>query len=227
MAEVYGEKPKKFTKEWWPYYWMYYKWQTIGVIFTIVAILVTVYQCKNREKFDLTVTYGASATIDQSTVDKLEVVFSSMAEDSDGDGHPNVYFQQLNFANIPGTEETDQALQTKLDMGMTEDDSMLYIFDGNELAIMAQRKNSGEIYMNVHDWLDDEEFERLSEEEGKIIFNQEEIPIAVSIADSTIMKEHNINAKNMYVLVRMNYKDEEFPKSAQRSAIKIAKELLK
>lgn len=227
MAEVYGVKPKKFTKEWWPYYWMYYKWHTIGVLFVIVSILVTVYQCTHREKFDLTVTYGATANIPQQTADELEEVFSAMAEDSDGDGNPNVFLEQLNFSNAPGMAETDQALQTKLDVGMTQDDTMLYIFDTDELAIMLNREQSGETYVNVQEWLGDEEFAKLAAEEGKIVYNQDEIPLAVSIADSSIMKEHNINSENMYVLVRMNYKDTEVSQSAQRSAVVIAKELLK
>ena len=227
MAEVYGVKPKRFTKEWWPYYWLYYKWHTIGVLFVVFAILITVYQCTHREKFDLVVTYGATANIPQQTADELEAVFSAIAEDSDGDGNPNVYLEQLNFSNAPGMAETDQALQTKLDVGMTQDDTMLYIFDTDELAIMLNREQSGETYVNVQEWLGDEEFAKLAAEDGKIVYNQDEIPLAVSIADSSIMKEHNINSENMYVLVRMNYKDTGVSQSAQRSAVVIAKELLK
>ena len=227
MAEVYGVKPKMFTKEWWPYYWMYYKWHTIGVLFVIFSILITMYQCTHREKFDLTVTYGATANIPQPAVEELEAAFSAMVEDSDGDGVPNVYFEQLNFSNSPGMAETDQALQTKLDVGMTSDDTMIYIFDTDELAIMIQRDQAGETYMNVKDWMGDEEFSKLSAEEGKMVSTKDGIPVAVSIADSAIMKEHNINSENMYVLIRMNYKDTEISQSAQRSAIVIAKELLK
>ena len=227
MAEVYGVKPKRFTKEWWPYFWMYYKWHTIGIAFVVVSILVTVYQCTHREKFDLTVTYGATANIPQGTVDELEAVFSAMAEDSDGDGNPNVYLEQLNFSNSPGMAETDNALQTKLDIGMTGDDTMLYIFDTVELEIMVQREQSGETYVNVQEWIGDEEFQKLAGEEGKIVYNPDGIPVAVSIAGSNLMKEHNVNSEDMYVLVRMNYKDTEFSQSAQRSAITIAKELLK
>ena len=60
MAEVYGVKPKKFTKEWWPYYWMYYKWHTIIIGFFSITTIISAVQCAMKEHYDLNVVYAGS-----------------------------------------------------------------------------------------------------------------------------------------------------------------------
>ena len=44
MAEKYGTIPKRFTPEWWEYFWMYYKVHTIAITLVILAVAITVYQ---------------------------------------------------------------------------------------------------------------------------------------------------------------------------------------
>ena len=68
MAEVYGEKPKKFTKKWWPYFWMYYKWHTISIVAIAVVIISTVMQCVTAEKYDLILTYLGRLHISQEHI---------------------------------------------------------------------------------------------------------------------------------------------------------------
>ena len=50
MAEKYGVVPKRFTREWWDYFWMYYKWHTIAIAFVIIAVTVTIVQKINAPK---------------------------------------------------------------------------------------------------------------------------------------------------------------------------------
>ena len=53
MAEKYGVKPKIFTKEWWPYFWMYYKWHTIAILFVGVLAITWIVQCSRNVEPDL------------------------------------------------------------------------------------------------------------------------------------------------------------------------------
>ena len=53
MAEKYGVKPKIFTKEWWPYFWKYYKWHTIAILFVGGLAITWIVQCSRNVEPDL------------------------------------------------------------------------------------------------------------------------------------------------------------------------------
>lgn len=71
MAEFYGEKPKRFSREWWPYFWLYYKWHTIGIAVALLIITTTVVDIINRERYDLEIVYLGSQHIAEESLDKL------------------------------------------------------------------------------------------------------------------------------------------------------------
>lgn len=57
MAEKYGTIPKRFTKDWWSYFWDYYKVHTLVTVGIIAAIIITIIQVRSTPKYDLYVTY--------------------------------------------------------------------------------------------------------------------------------------------------------------------------
>ena len=81
MAERYGVPPKRFTKEWWPHYWMYYKWHTIAGAFAAIMIVTTAVQCATREKFDMNVTYTGSVYFPDESIDMLETEMEKYIDD--------------------------------------------------------------------------------------------------------------------------------------------------
>lgn len=164
MAEVYGVKPKMFTKEWWPYYWMYYKWHTIGIVFVAASIAITAVQCAMRPKYDLVITYGGTANIPQDTLDEISGELSEYVEDIDGNEQKNVFVQQLNFYNDIANAQIDSGLQQKHDAELTSNNTFLYIYDVDELAIIAGREHSSETYLDVHEWLDEDTLDALEAE---------------------------------------------------------------
>ena len=72
MAERYGTVPKKFTAEWWDYFWTYYKWYVITILFVVIAIGSTIYGKITEEKFDLTVTYAGNNMYSEEVCDKIK-----------------------------------------------------------------------------------------------------------------------------------------------------------
>ena len=51
--EKYGTIPPKFTKEWWEYFWDYYKVHTICTVAAIVIIVSTIVQCANSPEYEV------------------------------------------------------------------------------------------------------------------------------------------------------------------------------
>ena len=98
MAEVYGEKPKKFTREWWPYFWMYYRWHTIIVVVAIIGIAIGVYQKATEVKYDLDIVYRSqSLYIGENGEKELIDTLVPFMEDATGDGEVHLFFNQINI----------------------------------------------------------------------------------------------------------------------------------
>lgn len=223
MAEHYGVVPKRFTKEWWPYYWMYYKWPTIGTAFALALIIVTVVQCAARERYDVNVNYTGEAVFAPETARKVEEVLSEYIEDADGDGVKNVFFQQLNLSNTSGSEELDYALQVKHDLELSEDTSYLYMYDKAEAELMLERDSADDVYLPIDEWLDG----AAPDTEDGVLCSKSGTPIAVLASSSALLEGAGMNTEGLYIAVRRNYSDEEFNLAAYRSAAAMANAILK
>lgn len=220
MAEHYGVVPKKFTKEWWPYFWMYYKWQTISVIFVICLILLTVFQCVTRPKYDLTLTYAGNKVFSEEQSSLIESDLSEIIDDVDGNGASSVFFQCLSFTDTVGSEEYDAAMQSKLDLGMYDEGALLYIVDAKRLQSMMSSSYYSEIYIPVNEWLSEE----VSEE---LIYSMEGVPYAVSLQNSEYLRSNNFITEDMFLLVRRDNSGETEESAEYEQALKIANMLVK
>ena len=219
MAEVYGVKPKMFTREWWPYFWMYYKWHVIGILFVIFAVIFTAAQCASRPKIDLAITYAGHHTF----TDEQAAMFSSdmgeVIEDIDKDGHRNVDFQRYVFSDRPGTEEYDNATQTKLNMEFYNERSYIFLPDEQLLAFLTNNKYYDDVYARVEDWA-----EVMPDEEHLVRVGGN--AYAVSLKDSEYLKSAGMNS-DMYIMVKRDTKDEELEKAAYKQSVKMANKLIK
>lgn len=119
--EVYGKKPKRFTKAWWEYFWEYYKWHTVSAVVAAVLIAVTCVQCATKIKYDIQVDFISEFGLLTEQEDALEALAAGCAEDITGNGISEAYVMNLNM-NDSGGAEMSQAMQTKLmvEMGYSE-----------------------------------------------------------------------------------------------------------
>ena len=71
MAEKYGTIPPKFTREWWKYFWDYYKVHTIVTVILVAAVALTVYSKATAPKYDLTLCYAGASVLNEQTEEAI------------------------------------------------------------------------------------------------------------------------------------------------------------
>ncbi|MCI5605412.1 MAG: hypothetical protein MR413_07175 [Clostridia bacterium] len=219
MAEKYGEVPQKWTKEWWGYFWDYYKLHTIITLFVIICVAITVTQCVTREKYDITMTYAGHKIYTDDEISRAAVGLSQYIDDVDGNGEKSIFFQQLNFVDQMGSEEYDYASQTKLDLEFHNECSFLFLYDASQTELMINRDSASELYVPVSEWAD------TMPEQG-MLYSKDGVAYAVKLDNSAFLEENSIYNDDLYVLIRRNYADDEKNALASESSIRIANVLI-
>ncbi len=219
MAEKYGEIPPKFTKQWWEYFWEYYKWHVIITAAAVIIAVVTIVQCATRETYDMTVVYAGHMNYSEGETERLQSLMEECISDIDGDGEQSVDFQRLVFSDGSGSEEYDYAMQTKLDMTFTEDFTYVYLMDEVEAKLYIQRKSVSESFEPTDVFAGDTDAEILRAEDGT--------GYAVSLRNSSVLRENNIYRDDLYLFIRVNSQNDEKSAQSYNDALNIAKKLIK
>jgi hypothetical protein len=220
MAEKYGTVPPKWTKEWWEYFWYYYKWHTIITIAVILCIAFTIGQCATRPKYDITMTYAGHKIYSDEEIERASAGLAQYVDDVDGNGEQSVFFQQLNFTDEMGGEEYDYASQTKLDIEFQNDCSFLFLYDSAEMESMIERSSTSDLYVPVSEWAD-------TMPDESMLYYKDGVPYAVKLDNSAFLQENDIYSEDLYILVRRNYAKDEANILANESSVRIANALIK
>lgn len=219
--EYYGEKPKKFTKEWWPYFWDYYKWHTIVIVAIVLSVAVTVVQVKNAEKYDCSLVTAGKIVFTDETKDKLKESIDKIIDDADGNGTKSVLIEQLAFSLDDEDAQYAAAMQTKFDLKMQTDETFAFVIDQEQLERCVSSSELDGCFASVDEWLT----EKIDKAD---IYEYEGRAFAVNLKNSAILKELGINGENAYALLRYNYKPEkENLEKEFANAKKILNELVK
>lgn len=219
MAEKYGEIPQKWTKKWWEYFWDYYKWHVIITAVAVLITAVTVVQCVTREKYDAYIVYAGHTQYAEETIANIESSLAEYITDIDGNGEKKLYLRNIMFMDTAGTAEYDSAMQTKLDVTFLDDCTFVYLMDKDEATIYAQRDSAEDNFMHVEDFAPDAD--------GEVITAADGTAYAISIENSTFLKENNIYSDDLYLLIRNNYKTDEANIQAYADALAIAQILVR
>ncbi len=212
MAEQFM-LPKAFTKEWYKYIWDYYKWYIIVGIFAIILAAITIVQSCTAIKYDTMINFVASVTISQEEADNLAQKCAENSDDLNNNKKVNIGFNQLNFAEENRKNiEMHSALLEKLQILYSSQDELIFIVDGYMLDYMLSLPDTADVFYKATEWYDG-----VADKKGDL---------AVSLRDSTVMKECRVNSSNLYIMIaRMNYEEEMTPE--EENAIKIANFLIK
>lgn len=220
MAEVYGVKPKMFTKEWWPYFWMYYKWHTVIAVIAIFGIAMGIYQKATEVKYDLNLTYMAqNIVIGENGEQELIKALEPKMSDANGDGEVHLYIDQINITGDEAQIYLDMDLRTKHDMEFGNEFSYLFVYDAKEFQFIDNSGNLDEAYIDISEWAGD-----IGE---KAVLSGDGGTYGVSLKDSKIMKQCGIDSDDLYVFIKNDSIDKEKNKIAEENAIILAKELIK
>ncbi len=119
--EVYGVKPKPFTKEWRQYFWEYYKLHTIGAVFAVILLIFTVSECKNQKNYDLQIDLITENTVSEEVLDTLSDIVCENIDDVTGNGKSEAYISFLDMSENSNPQITE-AMYNKLliETGYTE-----------------------------------------------------------------------------------------------------------
>lgn len=224
MAEKYGERPKKFTREWWKWYWMYYKIHTIIAVVAVFGIALGIYQKVTEVKYDLNLTYMAQASyIGNNGENELTNALLQFVKDANDDGEVHLYINQINITGDSAQTSYDINLRSKHDLEFSDPYSYLYIYDGAEFEMVEKNAGIvklGDLYLPVDEWAEiPDGTDTLSGSDGVVY--------GISLKDSKIMHECGIDSDDMYVFVKNDVLFEEKNEIAEASAKTIANELIK
>ena len=156
MAEKYGTIPKRFTKDWWAYFWDYYKVHTLVAAGIIAAIIITIVQVRSTPKYDLYVTYVGDMYLSEEKAAELTNKLSEQIDDIDGDGKKSVGLSQYIFSedDVENNPQYFQAIVTKVQLTFLNDDSMLFIFNDKNSNYLFQTDSLEGAFSPVSDWTD-------------------------------------------------------------------------
>ncbi len=153
MAEKYGTIPKKFTKEWWEYFWMYYKWHTISIFFAVAVIGFFIHSSITAEKYDLTLTYAGETYYSDETAQMLEDTLSPLCKDIDENGESSIFFSQLDIDFDSQEYDYLTAMLTKLDIAFAGDETYLFILNKDCAERYKGESADSAAFAPLSDWL--------------------------------------------------------------------------
>lgn len=221
MAEKYGVVPKRFTREWWDYFWMYYKWHTIVAAFIIIAVTVTIVQKINAPKYDITLTYAGNDYISEQSTDELQKALSPLCDDVDGNGKKALSFLQLNLSDEGNDPQYTMAMSMKLQLSLSEDETYIFIMDENLIKTYSESDGAGGAFAHVKDWLTAE----ISDDKLYAASNGEFA--AVRLDGNKYLTAAGIDTSGKYLAMRFYpRKDQKKQISGYNAAVKLANKIL-
>ena len=206
--EVYGTKPKMFTKEWRGYFWDYYKWHTIGGLFAAGLIIYSCVQCATAVQYDLQVDYISENGILEETRDALTELIKNNIDDANGNDSVDAFVLSLNMAETQDVQMT-QAMQTKMMLEQGYSESFVFILSKKYADIFTE----SEVLENNSVWAGDRADEAC----------------VVSLDGSSVLEEFGIDTSDLYIGVRKMRSDEQDKeeKTAEyKNGIKLAQYLI-
>ena len=221
MAEHYGVKPKMFTKEWRPYYWMYYKWYTITAVAIVAFIVMIIYDCVTKEKYDLKITYYGSNAYLSEMWEELDATLEEYIEDIDDNGEKNILMIPLVMSDKSEDMQMSQAAYTQYTMSFTDTLSYLYIYDQAQLDILIDEDIVNGTFLTTDKWLNSDV------SEDSIVYGKNSKPYAISLKDSKIINSIGLNGEDLYVLVKDDTQNPKQDEKVRKNAFIVANELIK
>ncbi len=123
------KEKSKFYK-WWENYWYHYKWHTLGGLFVIFLISITIFDMTSNVKSDIDIALVSPKYLDVQTLNSMEEELEKISGDYNGDGEVNVsvFHYQLDYSEN-ADPNTLMASTTKLYGDMASKSNMIFIID--------------------------------------------------------------------------------------------------
>ena len=221
MAEKYGTVPKRFTKAWWEWYWMYYKWLTLGILFALMIITVSVVSSLTAEKYDITLTYAGETYHTDLQKEKVEEILSPLCTDLDGNGESSLFFSSLYLDPESNDVQQVQASATKLTMAIGEEETYLFLLT-REIADAYKEESAEYIpFAPLEDWAK-------GNISGLDTYDAHGNSYGIAISDLDIFKEMGIPTDDVYMFMRYYPRKDQIKKQLEgyKESIELANKIL-
>ncbi len=185
--EVYGEKPKMFSKDWWGYFWMYNKTKVFAGIFLLLLIVPFLYQHLTAPDLDLSIMVAGNRAVLEETSDKIKVEIGDLITDTNGDGEKNIDIQTMTFGDSSDPEYL-LAQNTKVMAEISAGDAFLYLFSENKANDFLNGEDASLMFVPVTEYAPNAPKERLMLSKG--------VPYGVKSEEGEL-KGHAIMVRNL------------------------------
>lgn len=217
MSEKYGEIPRPFTREWWSYIWLYYKWRIILVLALIFLISIIVFENTTASKYDLTLTYAVESHLKEELRLKAEEKIQPLCEDINKDGEKLLSFISMDFSKQALKDvQYAAAINMKLQHTVSEDDAYIYIFSKSIVDMYENENTHISVFTPLEKWVDSSVDEELKYKN-----------VAISLENNKLFSELGMDMKDAYLAIRFEPDDDETKRIKEyKAAINLANAIL-
>lgn len=158
--EKYGTMPKRFTKEWWDWFWEYHKIHVLVIGFILFILGVTVYQAVTKTNYDTVVSYMGMYSANETQYENIEKSLEEVVPDVNENGKTDVLFQVFaaglgNTGNMQDGEYK-MAIETKKTFELQMGDTFVFIADETQMNTWYAYELIQDMFLPADDWLSEE-----------------------------------------------------------------------
>ncbi len=150
--ERYGEKPKRFTREWFEYVWEYYKIHIIVTILVIAAVVYTWVSIATRPYYDLYVCFAGEAFLEDSAKEALSMELKNYAEDVNGDGKVQVKILDYSVPDSFDDQQYAQTMDTKLYLEFQAGDAYVFVMPKEKADKLIEDEALNGVFEETSEW---------------------------------------------------------------------------
>lgn len=218
MAETYGKIPKKFTGEWWSYFWTYYKWWIIVPLLLIIVISSLIFSIWKMERYDLTLTYAGPHFFPNNHVKQISEELGKLCDDVNNDGEKLLTLANMTISVEDFDLEYRSSLMMSLQFALEEEEKYIFIIHKDFASRYLAQNERDCRYAPAKEWLtaDIGDSKTLSAHGNDY---------GILLDESKIFEKWKCDLKDHYLLIRKKPADKkELP--AYNAAIELANKLL-
>ena len=226
VMEKYGTVPPKFTKEWWSYFWMYYKWQTIGISFAVLAIIVTLVQCATNIKYDTNIVFAQPVGYETERMEGISAELAQSVDDITGDNEKHIFTSSMQLNSLEDAMKGDQyayAMVSKLNLEIQTGESYVFIMTKKLFEEFSANGIVADCFEPAENFVP-EGFDG-----SKILSTEQAQGYAVSLEGNRFLEERGIQTQDLCLMVKTLYQvnqDDEKHQALYENAKKAAAYLL-
>lgn len=195
MAEKYGVVPKKFTRAWWSYFGMYYKWYVIIPTAVIILVIGTVTSNIKMSKYDLTLTYAGPQYISATQQKEINAEFSTLCPDANKDGKKMLTLASITMNPESNDKEYLSNAVTMLQFALYDEQKYVYIIHKDFIPRFFGQNEASCAYAPVESWL-------TADAGNSELISARNTNYAISLKGSKLLEKWKIDLSDHYLLMR-------------------------